>query len=192
MLITPLLFVTGVRPQIAVGTSLAALTMLSCIGFSAHLLLDGIALGLVPIVAAVLGGAVGSMIGSNMLARLTPHWMLMLFAIVQTLVAGRRYGPMRLSVCSPESSPASSVSVAADSSCYGHHAGPQGVGRRQECRERRRRVGVTHECGSKAGSVASFALVAPTIAAALRAACAAWPRLAGYQSAAAQRAAAAH
>jgi uncharacterized membrane protein YfcA len=89
VLITPLLFVTGVRPQIAVGTSLAALTMLSCIGFSAHLLLDGIALGLVPIVAAVLGGAVRSMIGSKILARLTPHWMLMLFAIVGVPVAVR-------------------------------------------------------------------------------------------------------
>jgi len=89
VLITPLLFVTGVRPQIAVGTSLAALTMLSCIGFSAHLLLDSIALGLVPIVAAVLGGAVRSMIGSKILARLTPPWMLMLFAIVRVPVAVR-------------------------------------------------------------------------------------------------------
>ena len=89
VLITPLLVVAGVSPQIAVGTSLAAVTMLSCIGFAAHLLLGGIALGLVPIVAAVLGGAVGSMIGSKILARLTPHWMLMLFAIVQILVAVR-------------------------------------------------------------------------------------------------------
>jgi len=89
VLITPLLVVAGVSPQIAVGTSLAAVTMLSCIGFAAHFLLGGIALGLVPIVAAVLGGAVGSMIGSKILARLTPHWMLMLFAIVQILVAVR-------------------------------------------------------------------------------------------------------
>ena len=89
VLITPLLVVAGVSPQIAVGTSLAAVTMLSCIGFAAHLLLGGIALGLVPIVAAVLGGAVGSMIGSKILARLPPHWMLMLFAIVQILVAVR-------------------------------------------------------------------------------------------------------
>ena len=89
VLITPLLVAAGVSPQIAVGTSLAAVTMLSCIGFAAHLLLGGIALGLVPIVAAVLGGAVGSMIGSKILARLTPHWILMLFAIVQIMVAVR-------------------------------------------------------------------------------------------------------
>ena len=169
VLITPLLFVTGVRPQIAIGTSLAALTMLSCIGFSAHLLLDGIALGLVPIVAAVLGGAVGSMIGSKILARLTPPWMLMLFAIVRVPVAvrlidqglgtallgtvipsGAPLRPMRLSVCSLESSPAASVAVVADSSCSWASCWPAKDGpsprmpgtaaaRRRDVRRRRRR-----------------------------------------------------
>ena len=89
VLITPLLVVAGVSPQVAVGTSLAAVTMLSSIGFAAHLLLGGISLGLVPIVAAVAGGAAGSVLGSKILARLTPHWMLMLFALVQILVAVR-------------------------------------------------------------------------------------------------------
>ena len=89
VLITPLLVVAGVNPQIAVGTSLAAVTMLSCIGFTAHFLLGGISLGLVPIVAAVVGGAAGTVLGSNILARLTPHWMLILFAIIQILVAIR-------------------------------------------------------------------------------------------------------
>ena len=89
VLITPLLVVAGVNPQIAVGTSLAAVTMLSCIGFTAHFLLGGISLGLVPIVAAVVGGAAGTVLGSKILARLTPHWMLILFAIIQILVAIR-------------------------------------------------------------------------------------------------------
>ena len=89
VLITPLLVVAGVNPQIAVGTSLAAVTMLSCIGFTAHFLLGGISLGLVPIVAAVVGGAAGTVLGSNILARLAPHWMLILFAIIQILVAIR-------------------------------------------------------------------------------------------------------
>jgi len=89
VLITPLLVVAGVNPQIAVGTSLAAVTMLSCIGFTAHFLLGGISLGLVPIVAAVVGGATGTVLGSKILARLTPHWMLILFAIIQILVAIR-------------------------------------------------------------------------------------------------------
>jgi hypothetical protein len=68
---------------------LAAVTMLSCIGFTAHFLLGGISLGLVPIVAAVVGGAAGTVLGSKLLARLTPHWMLILFAIIQILVAIR-------------------------------------------------------------------------------------------------------
>jgi len=89
VLITPLLVVAGISPQIAVGTSLAAVTMLSCIGFIAHLLLGGISLGLVPIVAAVVGGAAGIVLGSKILTRLTPHWMLLLFAIIQVLVAIR-------------------------------------------------------------------------------------------------------
>jgi hypothetical protein len=89
VLITPLLVVAGVNPQIAVGTSLAAVTMLSCIGFTAHFLLGGISLGLVPIVAAVGGGGAGTVLGSKILARLTPHWMLILFAIIQILVAIR-------------------------------------------------------------------------------------------------------
>ncbi len=89
VLITPLLVVAGVNPQIAVGTSLAAVTMLSCIGFTAYFLLGGISLGLVPIVAAVVGGAAGTVLGSKILARLTPHWMLILFAIIRILVAIR-------------------------------------------------------------------------------------------------------
>jgi len=89
VLITPLLVVAGVNSQIAVGTSLAAVTMLSCIGFTAHYLLGGISLGLVPIVAAVVGAAAGTVLGSKILARLTPHWMLILFSIIQILVAIR-------------------------------------------------------------------------------------------------------
>jgi len=89
VLITPVLVIAGVNPLIAVGTSLAAVTMLSCIGFAAHLLVGGISLGLVPIIGAVVGGAAGTVLGSRILARLTPYWMLMLFAIVQVLVAVR-------------------------------------------------------------------------------------------------------
>ena len=86
VLITPLLVVAGVSPQVAVGTSLAAVTILSSVGFAAHLLFGGITLGFIPILAAVAGGTVGRVLGSKILARLTSHWMLMLFTIVQVLV----------------------------------------------------------------------------------------------------------
>ena len=89
VLITPLLVIAGVSPQVAVGTSLAAVTMISCIGLTAHLLLGGISLGLVPIIAAVVGGVTGTVLGSKILARLTPHRMLILFAVIQILVTIR-------------------------------------------------------------------------------------------------------
>ena len=89
VLITPALVIAGVSPQVAVGTSLAVVTMLSCIGLTAHLLLGGISLGIVPIIAAVVGGATGTVLGSRILAHLTPHWMLTLFATIQILVAIR-------------------------------------------------------------------------------------------------------
>jgi hypothetical protein len=89
VLITPVLIVRGVGPQTAVGTSLAAVTMVSCVGFSAHMLLGGLSLGLVPIAASVAGGIAGSLLGSKILARITPHWMLLLLAAIQIFVAVR-------------------------------------------------------------------------------------------------------
>ena len=73
VLITPLLVVAGVGPQTAVGTSLVAMRMLSCIGSVTHPLLGGMALDLVLILAAVSRGAVGSVLGSRIIARLTTH-----------------------------------------------------------------------------------------------------------------------
>tara|TARA_B100000214_G_scaffold101898_1_gene71175 strand:+ start:1527 stop:2312 length:786 start_codon:yes stop_codon:yes gene_type:complete len=89
VLITPFLILAGVSPQIAVGTSLVAVTILSCIGFTAHLLLDGTSMEFALIFAVCAGGVIGSVIGSKILARITPQWMLILFAIIQILVAIR-------------------------------------------------------------------------------------------------------
>ena len=89
VLITPMLVMAGVNPQAAVGTSLAAVSMFSCIGLTIHLLLGGISLGFFSIIATVIGGIAGSIIGSKILARLTPHWMLVLFAFIQIFVAIR-------------------------------------------------------------------------------------------------------
>jgi uncharacterized membrane protein YfcA len=89
VLITPLLLIAGVSPQAAVGTSLAAVTMLSCIGLTIHSLLGGISIGLVSIIAVIIGGVTGTIIGSKILARLTPRWMLVLFSLIQIFVAIR-------------------------------------------------------------------------------------------------------
>lgn len=89
VLITPLLLIAGVSPQAAVGTSLAAVTMLSCIGLTIHSLLGGISIGLVSIIVVIIGGVTGTIIGSKILARLTPRWMLVLFSLIQIFVAIR-------------------------------------------------------------------------------------------------------
>lgn len=88
-LITPILVFAGFSPQVAVGTSLAAVTMVSGIGLATHLLLGDVLFGLAQIITAVAGGVVGSILGSRILARLTPDWMLILFALIQILVAAR-------------------------------------------------------------------------------------------------------
>ncbi|MEM7254513.1 MAG: sulfite exporter TauE/SafE family protein [Pseudomonadota bacterium] len=89
VLITPMLVASGISPRVAVGTSLAAVTMLSTIGFTAHLLLEGIPLGTLPIAVSVVGGVIGTVIGSKLLARMTPHWMLLWLAALQILIAIR-------------------------------------------------------------------------------------------------------
>ena len=89
VLITPMLVAAGVAPQIAVGTSLAAVTMLSSFGFLVHLMFVGVPLGVVPLMICVAGGIAGTWMGSKLLARITPQWMLMLFALVQIAVAIR-------------------------------------------------------------------------------------------------------
>ena len=89
VLITPMLVAAGIAPQVAVGTSLAAVTMLSSFGFLVHLIFVGVPLGVVPIMICVVGGITGTWIGSKLLARITPQWMLMLFALVQIAVAIR-------------------------------------------------------------------------------------------------------
>jgi len=89
VLITPFLILVGVSPQVAVGTSLVAVTILSGIGFTVHSLLGGASMEFSLVFAVCAGGIIGTVIGSKILARITPQWMLILFAIIQILVAIR-------------------------------------------------------------------------------------------------------
>ncbi|MBT6278278.1 MAG: sulfite exporter TauE/SafE family protein [Chromatiales bacterium] len=90
IIVTPLLMTRhGAAPQVAVATSLAVVTVLSTIGFTAHLAMGGLILGAEPIAASVIGGGVGSVIGTKVLARITPKWMLFLFAAFVLVVAVR-------------------------------------------------------------------------------------------------------
>ena len=90
ILVTPYLVAERhVVPQVAVGTSLAVVVVLSCIGFAAHLAVGGLVLGPNAIGASVLGGMLGALLGAKLLAKLSASWMLLLFSAFVLLVASR-------------------------------------------------------------------------------------------------------
>ncbi|MCH9671989.1 MAG: sulfite exporter TauE/SafE family protein [Gammaproteobacteria bacterium] len=78
-----------VPPQVAVGTSLAAVAMLSTIGFVFHFSVGGLIVGPGAIVLSVVSGCVGAVVGAKLLAKITPRWMLMLFGAFILVVAIR-------------------------------------------------------------------------------------------------------
>lgn len=90
IIVTPLLVgQRGLAPQVAVGTSLAVVALLSSIGFTVHLALGGLVLSPTAIGTSALGGIAGAALGARLLARLTPRWMLLLFALFVLIVATR-------------------------------------------------------------------------------------------------------
>ena len=90
IIVTPMLVTQrGASPQVAVGTSLAVVVVLSTFGFLAHSLFGGLVLGWSAIAVTVSGGIAGAILGSRVLAKLTARWMLLLFAGFVLCVAGR-------------------------------------------------------------------------------------------------------
>lgn len=90
IIVTPILVGhRGLSPQVAVGTSLAVVVVLSTIGFAIHFSFGGLVLGASAIVVSVLSGLVGAVVGAKLLARITPSWMLMLFGGFVLIVAIR-------------------------------------------------------------------------------------------------------
>ena len=76
-------------PQVAVGTSLAAIIVLSSVAFFAHFLFAGHAIDTSALIAAVLGGTAGTQFGALILARLDTRRMLKLFALFILLLSLR-------------------------------------------------------------------------------------------------------
>ncbi len=68
-------------PQIAVGTSLVAIIVLSSVAFVAHFSLSNQVIGLTEMLSAVLGGILGTIVGGRILARLDTRGLLKLFAL---------------------------------------------------------------------------------------------------------------
>lgn len=81
IVITPGLVVYGrASPEIAVGTSLASVVVLSAVAFLMHASFGGLGLGTEGIITVVAAGMVGAHVGGWILARLTASWMLFLFS----------------------------------------------------------------------------------------------------------------
>jgi len=68
-------------PQVAVGTSLGAIIVLSSVAFVAHFSFSDNFIGITALVAAVFGGTVGAQVGAWILASLDSRKMLILFAL---------------------------------------------------------------------------------------------------------------
>lgn len=90
IVIVPGLVVHGrTSPEVAVGTSLAAVVVLSSAAFLMHASFTGLGLNVYGIVTVVLAGIIGAQLGAWMLARLTARWMLFLFAALLLVMSVR-------------------------------------------------------------------------------------------------------
>lgn len=76
-------------PEVAVGSSLGTVVVLSSIAFLVHVHFAGLGLGLSGVALVIVSGAVGAQVGGWILARLSTRWMLMLFSAFVLLVSTR-------------------------------------------------------------------------------------------------------
>lgn len=76
-------------PEIAVGTSLAAVVVLSSIAFVLHASFTGLGIGAWGLAMVIASGIVGAQAGAWMLARLSTRWMLVLFAVFVFIMSVR-------------------------------------------------------------------------------------------------------
>jgi hypothetical protein len=76
-------------PQVAVGTSLAAIIVLSSVAFVAHFSFSDHIIGITQMLTAVSGGIVGAFVGGQILARLDTSGLLKLFAVFVLILSLR-------------------------------------------------------------------------------------------------------
>lgn len=90
IVMVPALIVYGrAAPEVAVGTSLAAVVVLSSVAFLMHASFAGVGISVHGIVAVVLAGVVGAVLGGRILARLTSSWLLLMFAAFLLVMSAR-------------------------------------------------------------------------------------------------------
>ena len=92
IIITPMLVADrGVSPQVAVGTSLAAVVVFSSVSFVVHSAFGSLMLGPVALATTILAGIAGGYVGGRLLSRLSARWMLLIFSVLVFLMAGKLF-----------------------------------------------------------------------------------------------------
>ena len=89
VMVPGLIFYRQATPQVAVGTSLTAVVVLSGAAFLVHVALAGFLLGVLDLAGVIAAGVVGAQLGGWVLARLTSRRMLFLFAGFIFLMSAR-------------------------------------------------------------------------------------------------------
>ncbi len=89
VIVPGLIHYRSVSPQVAVGTSLAAIIALSSIAFFAHFLFSDQSVNATALISAVLGGTAGTQVGASILSRLDARGMLKLFSLFVLLLSLR-------------------------------------------------------------------------------------------------------
>jgi hypothetical protein len=89
VIVPGLIFHRGASPQVAVGTSLAAVVVLSSVAFLLHASLTGFGFGITGLVVVIVSGVAGAWFGAWLLARVSSQRMLLLFSIFILFVSIR-------------------------------------------------------------------------------------------------------
>ena len=90
IVMTPALVVYArASPEVAVGTSLASVVVLSSIAFVMHASFSGLETSAIGIVTVIAAGMLGAQVGAWILARLSASWMLMLFSVFLLVMSTR-------------------------------------------------------------------------------------------------------
>lgn len=76
-------------PEVAVGTSLASVVVLSSVAFLMHASVAGLATSAFDIATVVAAGMLGAQLGAWILSRLSASWMLMLFSVFLLVMSTR-------------------------------------------------------------------------------------------------------
>ena len=76
-------------PQVAVGTSLACVVVLSTVAFGVHAFFSGLVFGVTGLLVIIASGMLGTQVGGLVLARLTASRLLALFSLLLLVMSGR-------------------------------------------------------------------------------------------------------